>query len=147
MFAPIIDKLVIYLKNDILHISQLTTKAKLGERTSENTIFEVSDQRDWDIFQGRSNKHHAITTCAIIRNENFDRVLLCYGLESFKKTTRLRRGLAEEGNKNSLKGRSEGHQKQWQRKQPRTELVDLKILLINCSQAVAEDNHLLASTS
>ena len=107
MFAPSIDKLVIYLENGILSISKLTTKAKVG-KMSENAIFEVADQRGWDTFQGRSNKHHAITTCAIIRNENFDKVLLCYGLESFKKTTRLRRGLAEEGNKNSLKGWSEG---------------------------------------
>ncbi|VAH00590.1 unnamed protein product [Triticum turgidum subsp. durum] len=144
MFSPSIDKLVIYLENGILSISKPTTKAKVGER-SENTIFEVAHQSDWDILEGRSNKHLAFTSCAIIRNENFDQVLLCYGLESFKKTTRLRRGLAEEGNKNSLKGRSEGRQKLWQRKQPRTELVDLKTLLINCSQAVAEDNHLLAS--
>ncbi|XBJ06889.1 hypothetical protein VPH35_012479 [Triticum aestivum] len=137
MFAPIIDKLVIYLKNDILHISQLTTKAKLGERTSENTIFEVSDQRDWDIFQGRSNKHHAITTCAIIRNENFDRVLLCYGPSN--QITRLQERMAGEGNKNSLKGRSKC------RKQPRKELVDLRTLLIHCAQAVAENCYLLAS--
>ncbi|XBJ13855.1 hypothetical protein VPH35_005970 [Triticum aestivum] len=144
MFAPSVDKLVIYLENGILCISKLTTKAKVGER-SENTIFEVAHQRDWAISEGRSNKHLAFTSCAIIRNENFDRVLLCYGLESFEKTTRLRRGLAEEGNKNSLKGQSKGRQKLWQRKQPRTELVDLKTLLINCAQAVAEDNHLLAS--
>ncbi|XBJ06890.1 hypothetical protein VPH35_012480 [Triticum aestivum] len=144
MFSPSIDKLVIYLENGILSISKLTRKAKVGER-SENTIFQVADQSDWDILEGRSNKHLAFTTCAIIRNENFDQVLLCYGLESFKKITRLRRGLVEEGNKNSLKGRSKGRQKLWQRKQPRTELVDLKTLLINCAQAVAEDNHLLAS--
>ncbi|XBJ06883.1 hypothetical protein VPH35_012473 [Triticum aestivum] len=142
--APSIDKLLIYLENGILSISKLSTKAKVGER-SENTIFEVAAPRDWDILEGRSNKHIAFTTCAIIRNENFDQALLCYGLESFKKTTRLRRGLAEEGNKNSLKGRSKGRQKLWQRKQPMRELVDLKTLLINCAQAVAEDNHLLAS--
>ncbi|XP_044973699.1 scarecrow-like protein 9 [Hordeum vulgare subsp. vulgare] len=144
MVAPSIDKLVIYLENDILFVSKLTTKAKVGER-SENTTFEVADPRDWDILEGRSNKHLAFTTCAIIRNDNFDQVLLCYGQKSFEKITRLRRGMVEEGNKNSLKSRSKGRQKLWQRKQPRRELVDLKTLLINCAQAVAEDNHLLAS--
>ncbi|KAF6993001.1 hypothetical protein CFC21_009949 [Triticum aestivum] len=144
MCAPSIDKLVIYLKNDVLYISQLTTKVKVVER-SENAIFEVADQRGWDIFQDRSNTHHAITTCAIIRNENFDRVLLCYGRKSFDRRTRLRERMAGEGNNNSLKGRSKGRLKLWQRKQPRRELVDLRNLLINCAEAVAEGNHLLAS--
>ncbi|KAF6992997.1 hypothetical protein CFC21_009945 [Triticum aestivum] len=136
MFAPSIDKLVIYSKNNILYISQLTTKAKVGERT-ENTIFEVADPRGWDIFQRRSNEHHAITTCAIIRNENFDQVLLCY--DRSDRITRLRERMAGEGNKTSLKGRSRS------RKQPRKELVDLRTLLIHCAQAVAEHSYLLAS--
>ncbi|XBJ13853.1 hypothetical protein VPH35_005968 [Triticum aestivum] len=132
-FAPSIDKLVMYLENGILYISQLTMKAKVGER-SKNAIFEAADQRDWDISQGRSNKHHAIAT-----------FLLCYGRKSFDLITRLRERMAGEGNKNSLKGRSKGRQKLWARKQPRKELVDLRILLVHCAQAVAEDNHLLAS--
>ncbi|XBJ13856.1 hypothetical protein VPH35_005971 [Triticum aestivum] len=132
MFAPSIYKLVIYLKNDVFYTSQLTTKFKVVER-SENAIFEVADQRSWDIFQGRSNKHHAITICAIIRNENFDRVLLCYGRKR---------------NNSSQKGRSEGRLKLWQRKQPRRELLLLasKILKLirqhsspdgNCTQRLA----------
>ncbi|XP_048562836.1 scarecrow-like protein 30 [Triticum urartu] len=148
MAAPSIDKLVIYLENGILSITKLTTNAKVGER-SENAIFEVADPSDpsenWDILEGRSNKHLAFTTCAIIRNENFDRILLCYGRKSFEQITRSRRGMAEEGNKSSMKGRSKGHQKLWQRKQPRRELVDLRTLLVNCAQAVAEHDHLVAS--
>ncbi|KAF6992998.1 hypothetical protein CFC21_009946 [Triticum aestivum] len=142
MFAPNIDKLEMYLEDGILYISQLTMKAKVGER-SKNAILEVANQRD--IFQGRSNKHHAITTCAIIRSENFDRVLLCYGRKSFDLITRLQERMAEEGNKNSQKGRSKGCRKLWARKQPRKELVDLRTLLVHCAQAVAQDNHLLAS--
>ncbi|KAI5021081.1 hypothetical protein ZWY2020_054491 [Hordeum vulgare] len=134
MFAPSIDKLVIYLEDGILSISKLTTKAKVGERTE-----------NWDILEARSNKHLAFTTCAIIRNENFDRVLLCYGRKSFDQITRLPRGMAVEGNKNPLKGRSKGHQKLRARKQPRKELVDLRTLLTHCAQAVAEDSHVLAS--
>ncbi|XBJ06878.1 hypothetical protein VPH35_012468 [Triticum aestivum] len=144
MFAPSIDKLVINLKNEILYISQLTTKAKVGEM-SENTIFEVADQRGGDIFQGRSNKHHAITTCAIIRNENFDRVLLCYGSKSSDRIARLRERMAGQGNKNPPKGRSKGREKLWARKQQRKESVDLRALLVHCAEAVAEDNHLFAS--
>ncbi|KAF6987344.1 hypothetical protein CFC21_004999 [Triticum aestivum] len=53
--------------------------------------------------------------------------------------------MAEEGNKSSMKGRSKGHQKLWQRKQPRRELVDLGTLLVQCAQAVAEHDHLEAS--
>ena len=138
MFARSIDKLVIYLENGILSITKLTTNEKVGER-SENAIFEVADPRGWDMVQGRSNKHHAITTCAIIRNENFDRVLLCYGQKSLDGITRLRERMAGEGNKNSLKGRSRS------RKQPRRELVDLRTLLIHCTQVVAEHSYLLAS--
>ncbi|KAF6981912.1 hypothetical protein CFC21_000360 [Triticum aestivum] len=136
MFAPSIDKLVIYSKNNILYISQLTTKEKVRERT-ENTIFEVADPRGWAIFQGRNNEHHAITTCAIIRNESFDQVVLCYGHSD--RITRLQERMAGEGNKTSLKGQSRS------RKQPRKELVDLRTLLTHCAQAVAEDSYLLAS--
>ncbi|KAF6981911.1 hypothetical protein CFC21_000359 [Triticum aestivum] len=142
IFAPSIDNVVICFKNDILHISQLTTKAKVGER-GENTIFEVADQRGWGIFQGRSNKHHAITTCAIIRNENFDRVLLCYGRSD--QIRRLRERMAETGSNNTLKGWSKGRQKLWARKQQRQEFVDIRALLFQCAQAVAEDNHLFAN--
>ncbi|KAI5021080.1 hypothetical protein ZWY2020_054490 [Hordeum vulgare] len=53
--------------------------------------------------------------------------------------------MAETGEKNSLKGRSKGHRKLWARNQPREGLVDLRILLVQCAQAVAEGNHLLAS--
>ena len=88
MFAPSIDKLVIYLENGILCITKLTTNAKVGER-GENTIFEVADQRGWGILEGRSNKHLAFTSCEIIRYENFDRVLLCYGWKSSDQTARL----------------------------------------------------------
>ena len=95
MAAPSIDKLVICLENGILSITKLTTNEKVGER-SENAIFEVADPRDWDILEGRSNKHLAFTTCAIIRNENFDRILLCYGRKSFEQITRSQRGMAEE---------------------------------------------------
>ncbi|KAM3406115.1 hypothetical protein ACQJBY_000262 [Aegilops geniculata] len=134
MLTPCIDKLVIYLENGILSISKQTTKAKVGER-SEN----------WDILEGRSNKHHAITPCAIIRNENFDRVLLCYGRKSFDQITRLRERMAETGNKNPLTARSKGRRKLWARKQPSKELVDVRTLLVHCAQAVAEENHQLAS--
>ncbi|VAH00593.1 unnamed protein product [Triticum turgidum subsp. durum] len=144
MFAPSIHKLVIYLENGILSISQLTTKAKTGER-SENAIFALADQREWDILQGRGHKHHAITTCAIIRNENFDGVLLDHVCQTSDQTTRLRETTAEKGNNNSLKGRSKGRQKLWQRKQPKKELVDLRALLVHCAQAIALENHLLAS--
>uniref|UniRef100_R7WG26 Uncharacterized protein n=1 Tax=Aegilops tauschii TaxID=37682 RepID=R7WG26_AEGTA len=142
-FAPSIHKLVIYLEKGILSISQLTTKAKTGER-SENAIFALADQREWDILQGRDHKHHAITTCAIIRNENFDRVLL-YGRKSFDQITKLRERMAATGNNNTLKGRSKGRQKLWARKQQRKELVDLRALLFHFAQAVAEDNHLFAN--
>ncbi|KAI5021073.1 hypothetical protein ZWY2020_054483 [Hordeum vulgare] len=144
--APSIDKLVICLENGILSITRLTTKAKVGGR-SENAIFEVADPREeWDVLEGRSNKHLAFTACAIIRNENFDRILLCYGRKSLGQIARPQRGMmAEEGNKSSMKGRSKGGQKVWQRKQPRRELVDLRTLLVHCAQAMAEHDHLLAS--
>ncbi|XBJ06881.1 hypothetical protein VPH35_012471 [Triticum aestivum] len=134
MFAPRIGKLVIYLENDILSISKLTIKETVGQR-SEN----------WDILEARSNKHLVFTTCAITRNENFDRVLLCYGRKTFDQTTRLQETMAEKGNNNSVKGRSKGRQKLRARMQPRKELVDLRTLLIHCAQAVAEDSYLLAS--
>ncbi|XP_048562806.1 scarecrow-like protein 9 [Triticum urartu] len=143
IFAPSIDNVVIYLENGILCITKLTTNAKVGER-GENTIFEVADQRGWGILEGRSNKHHAITTCAIIRNENFDRILL-YGRKSFDQITRLREMMAETGNNNTLKGRSNGRPKLWARKQQRQEFVDIRALLFQCAQAVAEDNHLFAN--
>lgn len=51
--------------------------------------------------------------------------------------------MTEEASKNSLKGRSQ--LKLWGKKRLKEEVVDLRTLLVDCAQALAEDNHLLAS--
>lgn len=51
--------------------------------------------------------------------------------------------MTEEASKNSLKGQSQ--LKLWGKKRLKEEVVDLRSLLVDCAQAVAEDNHLLAS--
>uniref|UniRef100_A0ACD5W4S6 Uncharacterized protein n=1 Tax=Avena sativa TaxID=4498 RepID=A0ACD5W4S6_AVESA len=138
MLASRVDKIVISLKDDMISNSKLGTKAEVGEK-NKKTNFEGTG---WDILEGRSSKHHAITTCALFRNESFDGVLLCYGMKSFHRTTRLRQIMAEEASKNSLKG------PRWKlrgKKKLKKELVDLRTLLVDCAQAVADGNGPLAT--
>ncbi|KAK3137734.1 hypothetical protein QOZ80_5BG0456490 [Eleusine coracana subsp. coracana] len=140
------DKLVIYLDQDRLSICRVTTKGKVGER-SRFGLFKVTDHRnnpyvqDLNDLGGTSN---AITSCEIIRNEKFDRLLLCCDMECFKETLNLRKMMASV---NSPKGQGKGpsQQKLQGKKRLRKEMVDLRSLLIHCAQAVAADDRQLAS--
>uniref|UniRef100_A0A0D9WBY2 Uncharacterized protein n=1 Tax=Leersia perrieri TaxID=77586 RepID=A0A0D9WBY2_9ORYZ len=150
-FVPIIDKFVIDLDTDRLSISKMTTKAKVGDK-KRYAIFEVTDQRsnpyirDLDILEGRSSKRYAITYCEIIRNEVFDRVLLCYGVKNFTEASNLREIMVKETSKNSLNGQNKGSQRKLRgKKQLKKDVVDLRSLLIQCAQAVAADDRILAS--
>ncbi|KAL6624393.1 hypothetical protein ACP70R_031714 [Stipagrostis hirtigluma subsp. patula] len=149
-----IDKLVIDLDRDRLSICKLTTNAKVGEK-SKYAVFEVTDHwnnpyiQDLDTLEGRSSKRCAITYCEIIRNETYDRILLCYGPSNFDETRSLQKIMANEASKNSLKGQNKGlAQRRLQlqgKKQVKKEVVDLRALLIQCAQAVAADDRLVAS--
>ncbi|KAF0924132.1 hypothetical protein E2562_008449 [Oryza meyeriana var. granulata] len=149
---PSIDKLVIDLDSNRLSIAKMTTKAKVGNK-NKYAIFEVTDQRnnpyirDLDILEGRNNKRYAITYCEIIRNEMFDRILLCYGLKNFAEASNLREIMAKEASKNSLNGQTKrsAQRKLRGKKQLKKDVVDLRSLLIHCAQAIAADDRLLAS--
>ncbi|KAL6864793.1 hypothetical protein ACP4OV_015944 [Aristida adscensionis] len=152
---PAIDKLVIDLDKDRLAICKLTRKAKAGER-SKYAVFRITDHRnnpyphiqDMDTMEGRSSKRPAITFCEIIRNETYDRVLLCSGSSSFKNATSLREVMVKEASKNSVKGQKKGaaqRRLQGKKQVKKEEVVDLRTLLIHCAQAVAADDRLLAN--
>ncbi|GJN36330.1 hypothetical protein PR202_gb25179 [Eleusine coracana subsp. coracana] len=134
------------LAQDRLSICRVTTKGKVGER-SRFGLFKVTDHRnnpyvqDLNDLGGTSN---AITSCEIIRNEKFDRLLLCCDMECFKETLNLRKMMASV---NSPKGQGKGpsQQKLQGKKRLRKEMVDLRSLLIHCAQAVAADDRQLAS--
>lgn len=152
-FVPIIDKLVIDLDTDRgLSISKMTTKAKVGDK-KRYAIFELTDQRhspyttDLDILEGRNSKRYAITYCEIIRNDMFDRVLLCYGVENFAEASNLRKIMTKQARKNSLNGQTRGSAQRKLRgmKQLKKDVVDLRNLLIHCAQAVAADDRISAS--
>jgi len=145
------DKMVICLEKDKLSICRLTTtKAKIVARKSKYAIFQITDYRnspyiqDSDTREGRS-KNYTIT-CEISRNEKFDRVLLCYGLDCFIETARLRDMAAKEASETSPKGQSKTPARQKLRgtRQLKKEVVDLRTLLNHCAQAVAADDRLLA---
>ncbi|KAJ1261210.1 hypothetical protein BS78_09G010800 [Paspalum vaginatum] len=145
------DKMVIYLDSNKLSICRLTTKAKVVEK-SKYPIFEITDHRnnpytqDLGTREGRRSRNYTIT-CEISRNEKYDGVLLCHGMQCLSATASLREMVAKEASKNSPKGQSKGlaQQKSQGKRQLKKEVVDLRTLLIHCAQAVAADDRLLAS--
>ncbi|AQK79425.1 scarecrow-like protein 9 [Zea mays] len=147
------DKMVINLDDDKLFISILTTaKAKRIVGKSKYAIFQITGHRnnpyiqDLDTREGRSKKH--TISCEISRNEKLDTVLLCYGLDCFIETARLRDMAVKEVSKDAPKGQSKANAQQKSQggtRQLKKEVVDLRTLLIHCAQAVAADDRLLAS--
>ncbi|CAD6334916.1 unnamed protein product [Miscanthus lutarioriparius] len=127
---------------------------QIGREAEDGKGFDkmITDYRnnpyiqDSDTREGK-RKNYTIT-CEISRNEKFDRVLLCYGLDCFIETARLRDMAAKEASKNSPKGQSKTPARQKLRgtMQLKKEVVDLRTLLIHCAQAVAADDRLLAGT-
>ncbi|CAN6340299.1 unnamed protein product [Urochloa humidicola] len=147
------DKLVIYLESDKLSICRLTTKAKVVEK-SKYAVFQITDHRnnpyiqDLDTREGRSSRQHTDTiTCEIIQNRKFDRILICYHLDSCNETKRLRELMAKQASMNSTKGQSKGYAQQKLRgkRQINKDVVDLRTLLIHCAQAVAAGDRPLAT--
>ncbi|CAL4896093.1 unnamed protein product [Urochloa decumbens] len=147
------DKLIIYLDSDKLSICRLTTKAKIVEK-SKYAVFQITDHRnnpyiqDLDTREGRSSRQHTDTiTCEIIHNRKFDRILICYRLDCFNETKRLRELMAKQASMNSPKGQGKGsaQQKLRVKRQINKEVVDLRTLLIHCAQAVAADDRPLAT--
>ncbi|KAL6624398.1 hypothetical protein ACP70R_031719 [Stipagrostis hirtigluma subsp. patula] len=143
------DKLVIYLDHNKLSICRLTTKAKVGEK-SKCAIFGITDHRNNPYIPDLNNMERgnsAITSCEIVRNEKFDRVLLFYGLDCSVETSNLHEMMAKEASENSPKGQIKvgAQQKLWGKKQVKKVVPDLRSLLINCAQAVAAADRPLAS--
>ncbi|XP_026663302.2 scarecrow-like protein 9 [Phoenix dactylifera] len=99
-------------------------------------------REDLDLEEGRSNKQSAVYSEDTIRSEMFDMVLLCQGDKSLKKISDLREAMQNEANKNSQNGHAKGSGggKARGKKQSKKEVVDLRTILIHCSQAVATDD-------
>uniref|UniRef100_A0A0D9VW26 Uncharacterized protein n=1 Tax=Leersia perrieri TaxID=77586 RepID=A0A0D9VW26_9ORYZ len=116
-------------------------------------LFEVRDRKtypcieDLDLLEGRSNKQYAIYSDEPIRDEMFDKVLLCSenkpldgGISLSKTTTNNPIKSSQIG-----QGNTSARQKTRDKRTQKRDVVDLRTLLIHCAQAVSVSNHSLAS--
>ncbi|KAL6599605.1 hypothetical protein ACP70R_045742 [Stipagrostis hirtigluma subsp. patula] len=102
---------------------------------------------DFDLLEGRSSKQFAISFSEPIRDEMFDKVLLCSDYKPVEGGIILQETMADKSTRNSQngQGRTSGRRKGRGKKQQKREVVDLRTLLIHCAQAVSVNNHILAS--
>lgn len=153
-FLPSDNKLVIDLESN----SSFSLPSKLEkERKSfelktekEEGLFFASRGRknhhsdDYDLEEGRSIKHSALSPEESVRTPLFDDVLLCNGDKMPKAISDLQDALRHvslknsqnnhESNKGSKNGKGRG------KKQPKKEVVDLRTLLVHCAQMVSSDD-------
>ena len=119
----------------------------------KHASFEVRGRKvypgieDLDLLEGRRNKQFAIFSDEPIRNEMFDKVLLCSEHKPVDEGIILPEIVADKSTKYSQNG--QGRKPGWQTMRGKTrkkkEVVDLRTLLINCAEAVSVDNRSLAS--
>ncbi|XBI61881.1 hypothetical protein VPH35_042620 [Triticum aestivum] len=123
------------------------------KETIKDASFEVRgrkvfpDKEDLDLLEGRRSKQTAIFSDEPIRNEAFDKVLLCCENQLVVDEGILQRTMANTSTKYAQKeqgkklARQTTRGKTWKKK----EVVDLRTLLIHCAEAVSVNNHSLAS--
>ncbi|VAH72258.1 unnamed protein product [Triticum turgidum subsp. durum] len=122
------------------------------KETIKDASFEVRGRKvfphkDLDLLEGRRNKQTAIFSDEPIRNEAFDRVLLCSELKPVHEGIIFQRAMADTSTKYAMKDQVRKLDGQTTRGKTRKkqEVVDLRTLLIHCAEAVSRNNHSLAS--
>lgn len=121
-----------------------------AQDTMRHASFEVRGRKGYpgidgfDLLEERSNKKFAIFSDELIRNELFDKVLLC------SENKLVGEGIVLQGTMpykcaQKDQGRKSALQKTRGRTQQKKEVVDLGTLLINCAEAVSLNNGSVAS--
>uniref|UniRef100_A0ACD5TIL7 Uncharacterized protein n=1 Tax=Avena sativa TaxID=4498 RepID=A0ACD5TIL7_AVESA len=116
----------------------------------KHASFEVRGRKvypgmeDLGLLQGRRNKQFAIFYDQPIRNEMFDKVLLC---SDHKPLDVLPESVVDKSTKNSQngQGRKPGQKTMRGKTRKKKEVVDLRTLLIHCAEAVSVNNLSLAN--
>ncbi|GJM94335.1 hypothetical protein PR202_ga10973 [Eleusine coracana subsp. coracana] len=143
-FVPSIGTLVVDLDSNVLVSKQVTEgavrqKSKYANKTKQHPCLEL--------LEARKSKFSAISTNETIRDEMFDRILLCNG-NIYRDFADLREMMAkEEGNSSQNvqhRGYDQGQKKSRGKKQQEA-ATDLRALLTQCAQALASNNHPFAS--
>lgn len=155
-FLPSRDKLVIDLEANGFSLPlEMKEESKLFEVKSEreerqyaHSSFKARGRKnphsdDDDLEEGRSMKQSAVSSEETLRSKDFDEVLLCNGDKFPKAISDLREALQHVVNKSLNNGNAKGSNggKGRGKRQPKTEVVDLRTLLVHCAQMVAADDH------
>ncbi|XP_040258059.1 scarecrow-like protein 9 [Aegilops tauschii subsp. strangulata] len=100
-----------------------------------------------DLLEGRRNKQIAIFSDEPVRNEAFDKVLLCSENKPVDEDIILQRAMADISTKYAQKeqGRKPARRTKRGKTRKKKEVVDLRSLLIHCAEAVSVNNRSLAS--
>jgi len=145
--VPSIEKLVVDPESNDLSSSKQTIEATIGQHSKHTNKIRSHPHVDLELVEGRNSKHSAISTSEIIRDEIFDRVLLC-DEQYHCDVAHLREMKAKEANITLQYVRNtrsaQGKEKSQGKKQEKEE-VDLRALLIQCAQAISSNNHPFAS--
>ncbi|GAB4856784.1 hypothetical protein Ancab_014702 [Ancistrocladus abbreviatus] len=103
-----------------------------------------SNEHSSDMDEERSRKQAAIYPDSTVRSAMFDMVLLCHGGDKNSKKNSLQDSLQNAASRktqqNSQGKGSSGGKGRGKKQSGKKEMVDLRTLLINCSQAVAVDD-------
>ncbi|XP_020153698.1 scarecrow-like protein 9 [Aegilops tauschii subsp. strangulata] len=131
------------------HSPHMNEKETIKDASSEVRGRKVfPDKEDLDLLEGRRSKQTAIFSDEPIRNEAFDKVLLCCEHQLVvDEGIILQQTMANTSTKYALKDQGKKLATQTTRgiTRRKKEVVDLRTLLIHCAEAVSVNNHSLAS--
>uniref|UniRef100_A0A0E0KG43 Uncharacterized protein n=1 Tax=Oryza punctata TaxID=4537 RepID=A0A0E0KG43_ORYPU len=151
------NRMVVGLKVDGLSISEKPNQDNCSLQIDahymrKHPLFEVHDRKsypcieDLDLLEGRSIKQYAIYYDEPIRDEMFDKVLLCSDHKPLDEFVSFR-AMTNNSSKSSQigQGKTSARRKTTGKRIQKRDVVDLRTLLIHCAQAVSVSNHSLAS--
>ena len=145
-FLPAIEKLFVGLEPNRIEFHEKPNKNYASENKA--ICYEASakkssrNDREPDLSEGRARKQQAVSSDEPARNENLDQFLLSHGSEYVKEVISVRKILKEE-----MSNESSGHQveisgiKESGKKETGDGLVNLRSLLISCSEAISADDY------
>ncbi|XP_078179553.1 scarecrow-like protein 14 [Carex rostrata] len=134
-FLPAIEKLFVGLEPNRIEFHEKPKKKYAS--VNKAICYEASAKknarngREPDLSEGRARKQQAVSSDEPARNENLDQFLLSRGSEYVKEVISVREIVKEE-----MRNEPPGHQVE-----TGDGLVNLRSLLISCSEAVSADNY------
>ncbi|XP_025806537.1 scarecrow-like protein 9 [Panicum hallii] len=139
--VPSIERLVFDLDSNGLSDYNQMIGAAIGQKIKHVNKIRNHPHADLELLEARNSKHLAISSSETIRDETFDRVLLCdWELHSAAAYLREMKVKEARNSQQNVQRTGYGQGQVKSRGKKKEEGIDLRAFLIQCAQAIAFNN-------